>query len=157
VVLNRSALEKRVASGDRLLIDTSVLIAYFDGSDDSSSIAAVIIDDLVKSGRNPAVISPITAMEILVRPLRSTPSSVPHVHGFLTKWPNLTLLPVDIHVAQEAAALRASHGFKAPDALVIATGIVGQVAHLITNDGEWRKKLAPLKDRLRITMPRDYA
>jgi hypothetical protein len=119
-------------------------------------VATVVIDELVKSGRNPAVVSPITAMEILVRPLRSAPAGVVHVHGFLTKWPNLTLLPVDIHVAQEAASLRALHAFKAPDALVIATGIVGQVAHLVTNDTEWRKKLAPVKERVAVTMLRDY-
>lgn len=145
-----------MAAGERVLIDTSLLIAYFDGTDDTSPIASLLIDDLVKSGRNPALVSPITAMEILVRPLRTAPAGAAHLHGFLTKWPNLSMLPVDIHVAQEAAALRAAHGFKAPDALVIATGIVGQVAHLITNDGEWRKKLAPLKERVRVTMPRDY-
>jgi predicted nucleic acid-binding protein len=81
---------------------------------------------------------------------------VAHVHGFLTKWPNLKLLPVEIHMAQEAASLRAAYGFKAPDALVIATGLVGQVAHLVTNDAEWRKKLLPVKERVRVTMLRDY-
>jgi hypothetical protein len=39
---------------------------------------------------------------------------------------------------------------------VIATGIVAQVAHLITNDTEWRPKLAPMKHRIQVTELRDY-
>lgn len=143
--------------GERVLVDTSVLIAYFDRHDDTNTVATALIDDFIKSGRNPAIVSPITAMEVLVRPLRSAPSGAAHLHGFLTRWPNLTLLATDIHVAQEAAAVRATHGFRAQDALVIGTGIVGQVAHLVTNDDEWRKKLAPIKDRIQVTMLRDYA
>jgi predicted nucleic acid-binding protein len=107
-------------------------------------------------GRNPAVVSPVTAMEILVRPLREAPKGAVHVRDFLAHWPNLSLLPIDLHVAAEAASLRATHNFKVPDALVIATGIVSQVAHLITNDGEWRTKLAPLRSRLNVTQLRDY-
>ncbi len=149
-------MEKRLLAGDRVLIDTSVLVAYFDGADSTHGLAAVLIDELVKSGRNPAVVSPITAMEILVRPIRTTPTGVAHVHAFLTHWSNLTLVPTDLPIAQEAASLRATHGFKPPDALVIATGIVAQVAHLVTNDAMWRKKLAPLKSRVQVTMLRDY-
>lgn len=133
-----------------------MLIAYFDAGDATHPVATVLVDDLVKSGRNPAIVSPVTAMEVLVRPLRAAPSGAVHVHGFLTRWPNLSLLATDIHVAQEAASLRATHGFKSPDALVIATGIVGQVAHLVTNDDQWRKKLTSIKERIQVTMLRDY-
>ncbi len=70
--------------------------------------------------------------------------------------PNLTLLPVDLHVAQEAASLRATHNFKTPDALVIATGIVGQVGHLVTNDAEWKKKLAPMGSRIQVAQLGTY-
>jgi predicted nucleic acid-binding protein len=132
------------------------LIAYFDAGDATNAVATLLIDDLVKSGRNPGVVSPVTAMEVLVRPLRAAPSGAAHVHGFLTRWQNLTFLATDIHVAQEAASLRATHGFKPADALVIATGIVGQVAHLVTNDDQWRKKLVPIKERIQVTMLRDY-
>ena len=139
-----------------MLIDTSVLIAYFEPSDSTHTLATFLIDDCVRTGRNPAIVSAVTAMEILVRPLRVAPKSAIHVHAFLTQWPNLTLVNVDLHVAQEAASLRAQHAFKAPDALVIASGIVGQVAHLITNDSQWRKKLAPIAMRIDVTELRDY-
>jgi len=133
-----------------------VLIAYFEPADRTHDVAATIVDDLIRAGRNAAVVSTVTAMELLVRPLRVAPKSAVHVHDFLTRWPNLSLLSVDLHVAQEAASLRATHNFRVADALVIATGLVGQVTHLLTNDVEWRKKLAPIKARVQVTELRDY-
>jgi len=139
-----------------VLIDTSVLIAYFEPTDGTHDVAVFLIDDLVKCGRNAAVASPVSAMEILVRPLRVRPASAAHVYDFLTHWPNLTLLSIDLHVAQEAASLRATHNFKTPDALIIATGIIAQVSHLVTNDSDWNKKLAPIKSRVQVTELSDY-
>jgi len=133
-----------------------VLIAYFEPADRTHDVAATIVDDLIRAGRNAAVVSTVTAMELLVRPLRVAPKSAVHVRDFLTRWPNLSLLSVDLHVAQEAASLRAAHNFLVADALVIATGLVGQVAHLLTNDVEWRKELAPIKARVQVTELRDY-
>lgn len=133
-----------------------MLIAYFEPADRTHDVAATIVDDLIRAGRNAAVVSTVTAMELLVRPLRVAPKSAVHVHDFLTRWPNLSLLSVDLHVAQEAASLRATHNFRVADALVIATGLVGQVAHLLTNDVEWRKKLAPIKARVQVTELRGY-
>ncbi len=114
------------------------------------------MDDFVRSARNAAIISAVTAMELLVRPLRVAPRGAVHVHDFLTHWPNLTLLSVDLHVSQEAASLRAAHGFKVPDALIIASGIVSQVSHLLTNDSAWLKKLAPIENRVKVTELRAY-
>lgn len=154
--LNRKGFEKRIQVGDRVLIDTSVLIAYFEPSDGTHAIAVVLIDEFVKNGRNVALVSPVTAMELLVRPLRVAPQGAVHVHDFLVHTPNLTLLPIDLHVAQEAASLRATHNFRVPDALIIATGIIGQVGHLITNDADWRKRLVPMKSRVQVAELGDY-
>jgi len=139
-----------------VLIDTSVLIAYFEPSDRTHAVAVLLVDDFVKNGRNAALVSPVTAMELLVRPLRVAPQGALHVHDFLVHTPNLTLLSIDLHVAQEAASLRAAHNFKAPDALVIATGIVSQVGHLITNDAEWHKKLVPINSRIQVAELGNY-
>ena len=60
-------LEASIAAGDRLLLDTTVLAAYLDAGDATHQVARTVIDELVASGRNPAVISMVTVMELLIR------------------------------------------------------------------------------------------
>ena len=49
----------------------------------------------------------VTVMEILVRPMRAVPPGHHTVLAFLRTHPNLTCVPVDLQVAQDAAHLRA--------------------------------------------------
>lgn len=133
-----------------------MFIAYFEPRDHTHEVAVHLIDDFVRRGRNAATISPVTAMELLVRPLRVAPRDAAHVYDFVTSTPNLTLLPIDFHVAQEAASLRAAYNFKTPDALIIATGIVGEVAHLVTNDEQWQKKLLSIERRVEVAELKNF-
>jgi predicted nucleic acid-binding protein len=146
--LNKRTFETQIAAGERLLLDLSVLIAYFESTDERHDVAVGVIDDFVQGGRNPAIVAAITAMDFLVKPLRSAPRSVIHIHDFLTHWPNLSVVAFDLNIAQTAASLRASHDFNSPDALVVATGIVGEADHLLSSDPEWSDKLAALGTQL---------
>lgn len=127
-----------VPAGARILLDSTTLISHLDGSDSTSPLASLVVDELVKSGRNPAVLSMVTVMEILVRPRRRSIADYRHALDFLTRFPNLNPEPIDLPVAQEAASVRATQRLKPPDALVVATGIVHQVSHLVTNDKRWK-------------------
>lgn len=149
--MNTATLEAALCAGQCILLDSSTLIAYFDGNEQVSPIAAHIIDDFVRSGRNPAVVSMVSVMEVLVRPLQKG-SAGPHQHilDFLSNFPNLRPVEIDLDMAEHAAALRAAYGFRSPDALVIATGLLSQVGFLVTNDGQWQKRLAPIADRVAV-------
>ena len=114
------------------------------------SIARHVIDDFVASGRNPAVVSMVRAMEILVRPLRVAPAAHHTVLAFLRHHPNLEAVSLDLQMAQDAAFLRAAHRFKPPDAMVVGTGLACQVGHLVTNDFDWTTRLAPMQSRIRV-------
>jgi hypothetical protein len=48
------------------------------------------------------------------------------------------------------------HNLSSPDALVVATGVVAQVGHLVTNDKEWATKLRPLGSRLTVCRLDDH-
>ena len=148
--MSESSLLKAIAEGDRLLLDTTVLAAFFDADDATHPVAAYILRDLVATGRNPGVVSMVTVMEILVRPMRSVPSGHHTVLGFLRAHPNLVCLPVDLQVAQDAAHLRADKRFAPPDALIVATGLAAQVRHLVTNDHNWSTKLATMSARISV-------
>ena len=145
-----ASLEQSLPEGDRLLLDTTTLAAYLDATEPTHDLARHVIDALVGTGRNPAVVSMITVMEILVRPLRATPAGHHTVLAFIRGQPNLTAVPVDLQVAQEAASLRAARRFSPPDALIVGTGLAAQVAHLVTNDREWARKLGGMESRIRV-------
>lgn len=148
--VSRSALNRAIPAGDWLLLDTTALAAYLDETEATHAVARHIVDDFVASGRNAAVVSMISVMEILVRPLRSAPPGRHTVLAFLRHHPGLEPVSLDLQMAQEAASLRATHRLSPPDALLIGTGIATQVAHLVTNDHAWAKKLAPIKDRIGV-------
>jgi predicted nucleic acid-binding protein len=148
--VSRAALGKAIPAGDRLLLDTTALAAFLDDTEPTHRVASHILEEFVASGRNPAVVSMISVMEILVRPLRVAPSGHHTVLAFLRHHPNLTAVPLDLQMAQEAASLRATHRLSPPDALVIGTGVATQVAHLVTNDHAWARKLGPIRDRVGV-------
>lgn len=140
-------------SGDRILLDSTMLIAYLDGTEVVSPAAQLVVDDFVRSGRNPAVVSMVSVMEVLVGPAKASPVSFRHAGDFLQNFPNVQLRDIDFAVAEEAAAVRANHGHRAPDALIIATGLVAQVPRLVCNDLRWRN----VKDkRLRAVILKDH-
>lgn len=155
--MSLATLERALPTDERILLDTSGLIAYLGKPENVTPLITRVIDDYVKPGRNPATVSVVTAMELLVRPLQSGPGpEYDHLMDFLQRFPNLKAQPVDLAVAQEAASLRAQHKFAPADALVIATGIVTQVGHLVTNDEDWKKKLTTIKARIRVCYLEDH-
>jgi predicted nucleic acid-binding protein len=137
--VTRQTLENALPEGHRILLDSSLLISYFDGRERTTPVAREIVDTFVQGGRNRALVSAVTAMEVLVGPLRMGPPANMHVQAFLTAWPSLTVVPVDLAVAQTAATVRAIHRLKPVDALIVATGIIFQVHSLVTNDGAWKR------------------
>ena len=154
--VNATALERRVPAQAGLLLDSTTIIAYLNGGESVSPVAAHIIDYWVKSGRNTAAISMITVMEVLVKPMQLQVGVVA-ARDFLTRFPNFIQCEVDMRVAIEAARLRAQYGFKPPDALIIATGVVRQVGHLVTNDARWMKKLDELQSGIQVLNLSEFA
>lgn len=150
-------IDEALPAGHHLLLDTTTLIAYLNQGEAVSPLASHIIDELVSRGRNQAVVSIITVMELLVRPLRQKAREpYQRIIDFLTNFPNLRIVNIDLDVAQEAASLRATHNFSPPDALIIATGIAAGVGHLVTNDDEWLRRLQSASYRVKVCHLADY-
>lgn len=154
--MSLASLEAAIAEGDRILLDTTAVAAYLDESEATHLLMKHLLEEVVAAGRNPAIVSMITVMELLVRPLRATPPGHHTLLAFLRNHPNLDAVPVDLQVAQDAAFLRAAQRLSPPDALVIGTGLAAQVGHLVTNDRKWATKLAPMSDRVRVVTLSDH-
>lgn len=154
--LSAASLGRVVPEGATLLLDTSVLIAYF-GTERTTPVAAAVIDGFVRSGRNPAVVSVVSITELVVRPLRAAnPTFADSLVQFLMHFPNLKLGAVDLTVAREAGLLRATLGLAPPDALILATGLVARCGHVISNDRRWGMKLSRSRSAARIVGLNDH-
>jgi predicted nucleic acid-binding protein len=151
-----TSLLEAIAEGDRLLLDTTVLAAYLDATDATHPVARHVLDELVAGGRNPAVVSTVTVMEILVRPTRAMPPGHHTVLEFLRTHPNLTCILVDLAVALEAAYLRAERRFAPPDALIVGTGLAAGARRLITNDHAWSGRLAAMSSRIAVVQTSEH-
>ena len=133
-----AVLEAAIPAGENVLLDTSAILAYLSGSERVSGIAAVLIDGLVASGRNPAIVSAITVCEVLVRPNQAdSPSAVRLVEDFLTHFAHLRIDPVTIEIARLAARIRAATAAPTPDALILATAVASSTRIAVGNDAGW--------------------
>jgi predicted nucleic acid-binding protein len=136
--MSRAALEAAIPAGETILLDTSAILAYLSGSERASAIATALIDELVGTGRNPAIVSAITVGEVLMRPYRAgSPSAVRLVEDFLTHFPNLRVDPVTGEIARLGARIRAATAAPTPHALILATAVAGSAGIAVGNDAGW--------------------
>ncbi len=104
----------------------------------TSALAATVLDAFVRTGRNRAVVSAVSATELLVRPFRNGADDlVRTILEFLATFPNLEVAPVDLSVARRAALVRARTGLRAPDAIVIASGLDRSATVAVSDDAGW--------------------
>ena len=144
-------LQAAIEPNTRILLDSSIIIAYLNPDDAFAPHALRIIGDFVFSGRNTGLVSTIAVMEALVRPMRAgPPEGYLRVLDFFQRFPHLSYLAVDLPVAQEAASLRAHFGLGVADALTIAAALVGQTSYIVSADRAWVSKLKAIQTRVEL-------
>ena len=158
-----------MAAGSVIVLDSSAVLAYLDGGEQISGAATHVIDGLVRSGRNPGLISAVTVTEALVRPFRlAEPAqaneagigghdAIATVEDFLRNFPNITIVPVDYAVSREAARIRALTGVRTADALVMATAGVSGAGVLVGNDERWKSAVDKLGTPFALCLLCDFA
>jgi predicted nucleic acid-binding protein len=127
-----TSLDAAITAGARLVLDSSVLIAYLGAAETVSPLARVVIEDYLRGERNDAVLSALAAGEILVRPHRA--GTARSVAFEVLDMPGLAIRSVDFLIAAEAARMRAESKLRLPDAIVLATGVLTSATILVTND-----------------------
>lgn len=150
-------LDRAIGDSRRVLLDSSTLIAYHSPSERVHSLAVHLLGRMTAQD-DPLIghCSMLSASELLVRPIRAGALDMITMHRFLTEFPNLTLLPVDLFVALQAANLRSITTIRLPDALIIASGLLSGCEAIISNDERWRRQFAPLYPQFRWLYLGDY-
>lgn len=140
-------------TGHRLVaLDTSVWIYHFEGSNAFGPVADSVLETIAR-GRVAAAASELVLLELLVAPLKKgARDAADEIELTLLHFPNLQLVPITRAVLVRAAGIRAQHGMRTPDAIMLATAIESGATLAVTNDAAWRKV-----DGIEILLLRDLS
>ncbi len=140
-----AALDKAIGNAERVLLDSSALIAYHSHLERAHPLAKHLLNRIEDNSDSlRGFFSVVSAAELLIRPHRAGPAEFTFMHTFLTGFPNLTALPMDLPVATQAATIRSIAGLRLPDAILIASGLLTGCEVIISNDENWKCRLEPL-------------
>lgn len=126
----------------RVVFDTTACIYYLErpAADPRCAVLLPVVA-AAQAGTVDLMISTVTVTELLTAPLRDgnreAEAAARLFMGLLC-----TVAPVDLAVAERAAALRAEHGLRTPDALICATAL-GSAAVVVGNDLRWKQSGLP--------------
>lgn len=125
--------------GKRVYLDTNTIIYALEGIPEFANLKAGLLDPLDK-GELIVVTSELTLVETIVGPRKSGSKSDEAIfRAFLTPSANVVLEPISMQVLEKVIDLRAQFGFKVPDAIHLATGMLAGCDAFITNDSHWSK------------------
>lgn len=149
MTIRERALERAIPAAALIALDASATLAYLTGTEVASPVATWIFEACIGRGRNPAIVSTVTAAELLVRPFRAGPDSVGVVQGFL-RFYGIRLVDVTYEIAREAARIRAVTALPMPDAIVIGSAIDLAADVVVTNDHRWPSSIPTAGEPLRV-------
>lgn len=119
-------------------VDTAPLIAYVQAEAATLPVCDIVFN-AVKAGSLFISVSAIALTECLVHPLKMNDTVAVRAYEGLFRGRNVTCLPVSRRIARRAAELRAQYNLRTPDALHIATALIGNCDAFLTNDRQLRR------------------
>jgi len=133
------ALEKFLARHERVGADTMVFIYHLEDHPTYAPLTQPLFEAW-EEGKSSGVTSVITLLEILVKPKREGKTEAARDYlELLTTYPNLTIVEVDLGLADLAADLRAKYVIRTPDALQLAAALQAGAGGFISNDGRLKQ------------------
>lgn len=138
---------------ERVAVDTSPLV-YFLGDDPRRSAPVRALLDRAMRQRVSLVLSAISVLELLVKPLRERDDRGAQIIRTLVYDPlRFTIVDLAPEVAEIAASIRAETRLSVADAAVVASGLARGCTALLGNDAQFRR----LGDRMEYVHLDDIA
>ncbi len=145
-------IESALQEHSCLLLDSCVWIYHIEDHPIFAPLTTKVLQQ-VASGRNRAVSSELSLLEIKIQPLRQGREDIADEYELLLEaFPNLTLCPIIRPILHLAGLLRARLELKTPDAIILATGLENGATCVVTNDRSWRRF-----DGMEVVCLNDYA
>ena len=135
------ALRTRLAGVRTVLLDTMVFAYHLADHPDYSPLTAVVLG-AVESGPLTGLATVVTLAELLTQPARAGDRrAMQEYELFVTHFPHLQLVPMDVDLARETALVRAETGLRTPDAIQVAASRLHRADAIVTNDLRWRGRV----------------
>ena len=139
------AFRERLAKHTLVGLNTCVFIYHFEDHPSYRHLTQMLLDG-IQIGRQRAVTSVITIMELTVRPWQlERPSVARQYEALLVHFPNLDLAQITRDNTRRAALIRARYMVRPADALQVATALNHGATAFVTND-RGLERLAPELD-----------
>ena len=143
---------ERLAGHAIVGLDTNIFIYHLEAHPRYQPLTQALLAG-VQAGRQGAITSVVTVMELTVRPWRMGRAAVAYEYeALLLHFPNLTLADVTRDAARRAAQLRARYSVRPADALQVATALVHSATAFVTHD----QRLARLSPELDVIALDDF-
>lgn len=123
----------------RLYLEASAIIYSIEGLPHVREATVRFIDRTETVDEGVVVTSYLSRLECRVRPLRDRNESLLARFDAFFSRPGLLLADVSPQVLERATELRATHGFKTPDAIHLATALLQGANAFLTGDEGLRK------------------
>lgn len=124
---------------DRVVLDTSSCIYYLEGPPNPRRDRLMPLFAAAEQGTMIIVLPTIVVVELLTGPLRAGDREAEaSARLFVSHTPGVEVHDVTFAVACKAAELRAKYQLRTPDAVILATAVVGADG-VIGNDAAWRR------------------
>ena len=122
-----------------VVIDTMVFIYLFEDHPAFGDICENLFNQ-IKVGIFSAIVTPITAAEVLVKPLKKGQLSIAdNYRHAIRNMPNMTNIKFDVEVGFMAGSLRAQYGLPLPDMFQAAAALAQPANAIVTNDRDIRR------------------
>jgi predicted nucleic acid-binding protein len=133
---------RQVLAGLRLvLLDTMVFSYHFTNHPRYAALTTVLLEQIEAHALD-GLTTTVTLAEVLTAPAQVGDEETMYDYElFLTHFPNLHIVPLDLVLARETARVRAETRLRFPDAAQVAAGRLAGADALVTNDRRWQEQV----------------
>ncbi len=125
-------------TGLRLVALDTMVFAYHLADHPRYSALTTVVLEAVESGHMAGVTTTVTLAEILTAPAKTDDRrALQDYELYLTRFPNLRIMPLDVALARETALVRGETGLRTPDAIQVAAARLAGADAIVTNDRRW--------------------
>ena len=131
------ALRRTLSEYRLLALDTMVFSYHMFNHPRYVPLTSVVLE-AIESGKVAGLITTVTLAEVLTVPAQAGDRrAMQDYELYLTRFPNLRLVPLDAALARETALVRATSRLRIPDAVQVAAARLAGADAIVTNDHRW--------------------